>query len=430
MACVRIWSCCSQQQQRAVKLLFLALSILVPFCCCCFGGCCCIEFLCGGTLLFQHALAVEATEPRHAFWLQAAQTMPGTPSPVWKKEVSGQGAEPAGSAPGTGAGQRTVGPGAGLVGGGPIAPGSHGGLVGGNSHHGHGAAGNVPGSTQPFKRSNDGFFRADDGAFRMVSMPPGFQKAASVPLARPQAASWSRAKGETRRVRRCKDCGCAECKGAQNGNSCEASEEQRRQWNKGNGNKKLTRPSRSKLATCVCCKVACWEKPRKHAANMRGKRTRLSAGPTAAGAPKARSDVPMFTHTSTPSQFHFGGPNSHFTGANGQSREAALLSGYGFNHAGPMGHSSMVCTSVQRKGNSFRDRCSFVNVVFWRERVDFAGATKSASRNPKRSTAVPIPHAATAATAATAAASAASAASSPATSAASTATGAASPAIL
>lgn len=282
--------------------------------------------------------------------------MAGIPSALWKKEVSGQGVEPAGSAPSSGAGQETVSAAAQRVSAGPRAPGFHGGLVGGNPQRAHDAAGNVSGATQSFKRSNDGFFRAADGALRVTSMPPAYQKAASVPLVQPQASSWSRAKGETRRVRRCKDCGCAQCKGAQNGNSCEASDEQRRQWHKGNGNKKLTRPSRSKLATCVCCKIACWDKPRKNVgSNMRGKRSRISVGPTATaatGAPKAHGGgIAMFAQSSSsvPAHFQVGGQNYFVAGGTGQGREAAgLLGGYSLNPAGHVGNSSMVCDSVQR----------------------------------------------------------------------------------
>ena len=78
----------------------------------------------------------------------------------------------------------------------------------------------------------------------------------------------------SRSSRRCKECGCAVCEGKSPQKECEANEEQKAQWLQANGGRALSRPSRSKIMTCVRCTDKCWE----HAANNSLGQRRRSQG--------------------------------------------------------------------------------------------------------------------------------------------------------
>ena len=61
----------------------------------------------------------------------------------------------------------------------------------------------------------------------------------------------------TRKNRRCKVCGCANCDGRSTG-ACSATPAQRQAWIRANGNKSLSRPARSKVEMCTRCNQCCW----------------------------------------------------------------------------------------------------------------------------------------------------------------------------
>ena len=63
----------------------------------------------------------------------------------------------------------------------------------------------------------------------------------------------------SRSSRRCKECGCALCEGKSPQKECEANEQQKMLWMEANGGRSLSRPSRSKIMSCVRCTDKCWE---------------------------------------------------------------------------------------------------------------------------------------------------------------------------
>lgn len=61
----------------------------------------------------------------------------------------------------------------------------------------------------------------------------------------------------TRKNRRCKICGCANCDGRSTG-ACSATVSEQDAWVRANGNRSLSRPARSKVEKCTRCKTSCW----------------------------------------------------------------------------------------------------------------------------------------------------------------------------
>jgi len=61
----------------------------------------------------------------------------------------------------------------------------------------------------------------------------------------------------TRKNRRCKICGCANCDGRSTG-ACSATRSEQDAWIRANGNKSLSRPARSKVEKCTRCNTSCW----------------------------------------------------------------------------------------------------------------------------------------------------------------------------